>query len=44
MLQWNSTIKNDADVNNLVGFSQPLNCSEIIGVVGNYFETQQLLE
>ncbi|CAM2886656.1 endonuclease [Flavobacterium frigoris] len=33
----------DADVNDLVGFAQPETCSEIIGVVGNYFATQQLL-
>jgi hypothetical protein len=32
----------DADVNDLVGFNQET-CSEIIGVVGNYFATQQLL-
>nr|WP_315207959.1 endonuclease [uncultured Flavobacterium sp.] len=33
----------DADVSDLTGFAQPENCSEIIGVVGNYFATQQLL-
>ena len=33
----------DADVNDLVAFGQPETCSEIIGVVGNYFATQQLL-
>lgn len=33
----------DADVNELTGFAQPENCPEIIGVVGNYFATQQLL-
>ncbi|EIA07806.1 endonuclease [Flavobacterium frigoris] len=33
----------DADVNELVGLGQPETCSEIIGVVGNYFTTQQLL-
>lgn len=33
----------DADVADLVGYAQPANCSEIIGVVGNYFTTQQLL-
>jgi hypothetical protein len=32
----------DADVNDLVGFAQPETCSEIIGVVGNYFATQLL--
>jgi hypothetical protein len=31
----------DADVNDLVLLNQT--CSEIIGVVGNYFATQQLL-
>ncbi|MBC5842151.1 endonuclease [Flavobacterium sp. F-380] len=33
----------DADVSDLVGFAQPANCSEIVGVVANYFATQQLL-
>jgi endonuclease I/chitodextrinase/exonuclease III len=33
----------DADVADLTGFAQPENCSEIIGVVGNYYATQQLL-
>jgi endonuclease I/chitodextrinase len=33
----------DDDVNDLVGFAQPETCSAIIGVVGNYFATQQLL-
>jgi hypothetical protein len=32
----------DADVTDLVGFAQPANCSTI-GVVANYFATQQLL-
>ncbi|MDG2431294.1 endonuclease [Flavobacterium sp.] len=33
----------DADVSELVGFAQPANCNEIIGVVSNYFATQQIL-
>ena len=33
----------DADVSELTGFAQPDNCSEIIGVVSNYFTTQQVL-
>ncbi|MGO4820742.1 MULTISPECIES: endonuclease [unclassified Flavobacterium] len=33
----------DADVDGLVGFGQPESCAEIIGVVGNYYATQQLL-
>jgi hypothetical protein len=36
-----STLRIDADVNDLVGFAQPETCSEI-GVVGNYFATQLL--
>ena len=33
----------DADVSELTGFAQPENCSEMIGVVSNYFTTQQIL-
>ncbi|NRT15660.1 endonuclease I/chitodextrinase [Flavobacterium sp. 28A] len=33
----------DADVTELTGFAQPETCAEIIGVVANYFTTQQLL-
>ncbi|NRT12952.1 endonuclease [Flavobacterium sp. 14A] len=33
----------DADVADLTGFSQPENCSEVIGVVSNFYATQQLL-
>jgi endonuclease I/uncharacterized protein YdeI (BOF family) len=33
----------DADVTALVGFAQPETCSEIIGVVGRYYEIYQLM-
>ncbi|MDG1871484.1 MAG: hypothetical protein P8I78_05925, partial [Flavobacterium sp.] len=33
----------DADVADLTGFSQPEMCSEVIGVVSNFYATQQLL-
>ncbi|MBU2061647.1 MAG: fibronectin type III domain-containing protein, partial [Bacteroidetes bacterium] len=33
----------DADVADLTGFSQPEMCSEVVGVVSNFYATQQLL-
>jgi endonuclease I/chitodextrinase len=33
----------DADVSELTGFAQPENCGEIVGVVSNFFTTQQIL-
>ena len=33
----------DYDVEDLVGLGQPETCSEVIGVVGNYYEVSQLL-
>ncbi|NJO89165.1 MAG: T9SS type A sorting domain-containing protein [Chloroflexia bacterium] len=36
-------IRIDADVTDIVGFAQPETCSEIIGVVGRFYEIYQLM-
>ena len=39
----NAMLRVDADVNSLVGMAIPSACSEVIGVVGKFYETYQIL-